>query len=433
MSGITDLQFPAMWERVRQSLFVIPGVCIVVGIGLAELTVRLDRAGAGSWLPDSYETTSEDARAVLSAIATGTITMVTLVLTLTLVAIQLASGQLSPRTIINFLGDRFQQATVGVVIGTATLSLFALRALGAVSSSSVRPPDLTVLAAVIAAVASLMMLVISVDRTARRLAVGNLLHDVAEETAQLVEERYGRSEPSAVAEQPGRLLPGSPGPDAEDVTRVRSKRSGWVQYIDEEALLERLPEGAGVEILTPVGSFVFEEMEVVRIHTADVEDATSAAVGQAIIVGDGRTMQQDVSFGLTRLTDIGLRALSPGTNDPNTAREVVLRVAQVVLRLQEVVLDASTVEIDGRTVVRYGAPTHDLFARDAFDQLRRGAAEDVATLLTMQRALRRVIDETNDRSLPGGTSELERQEELVLAQLRDLDQDLDDRRSSSLR
>ena len=61
--------------------------------------------------------------------ATATITVVTLVLTLTLVAIQLAAGQLSPRTIVNFLGDRFQQTTVGVVLGTAAFSLVALRAL----------------------------------------------------------------------------------------------------------------------------------------------------------------------------------------------------------------------------------------------------------------------------------------------------------------
>ena len=77
---------------------------------LSLLTTRLDAAGTG-WIPNAFETTPDNGRAVLAAIATGTITVVTLLLTLTLIAIQLAAGQLSPRTIANFLGDRFQQLT----------------------------------------------------------------------------------------------------------------------------------------------------------------------------------------------------------------------------------------------------------------------------------------------------------------------------------
>lgn len=149
-------RFSTLAERLRRNLFVIPGICLFFGGLLAEIFVRLDRAGVGSWLPASYETSHDDARAVLSAIATGTITMVTLVLTLTLVAIQLASGQLSPRTIVNFLGDRFQQVTVGVVLGTATLSLFGLRSLGVATEAEIQSPDLIVLAAVVATVVSLV-------------------------------------------------------------------------------------------------------------------------------------------------------------------------------------------------------------------------------------------------------------------------------------
>lgn len=414
-------------QRVRQSLFVIPGIGLIVGGIGGELMVRLDRAGAADWLPDSYETSSDNARAVLGSIATGTITVVTLVLTLTLVTIQLAAGQLSPRTIVNFLGDRFQQATVGVVLATASFSLLALRSVRAATDEEVRQPDLTVLVAVAATLISLTMLVRSVDRTANRLAVGNLLRDVAEETCQLIDRRYGREvAPGVSTEQPGQLV-ARPGSDS-DGTRVEvtATNAGWIQHIDDDALIDALPEGAAIEVMHQVGTFVLNDMTLLRVGGDELGDDQYAALQQSIAIGDQRTMQQDVSYGLTRMTDIGLRALSPGINDPNTAREVVLRMGQVILSLQGHELDPVESEVDGHSVVRHGAPSHDAFVRDAFDQLRHAGADDRAMLTTLARVLQVIRAETERQGLPGSTSELERQHTLVTDRLTELGAGLDE-------
>ncbi len=418
-------------ERLRRNLFVIPGLCLVFGAAAAEAIVRLDRAGVGGWLPSSYETTADDARAVLSAIAAGTITVVTLVLTLTLVAIQLAAGQLSPRTIVNFLGDRFQQVTVGVVLGTATLSLFGLRSLRVGADSDLEAPDLLVLTAVLAIVASLVMLVMSVDRTASRLAVGQIVRDIAQETCDLVERRYGgKAELSVAVGQPAQahLLPEAAStnesgrsPAAKSSKHVNAASSGWVQYIDDDALVSALPDDSDLELLRPVGTFVLSGMQLVQVRAVDgVDDKCLDAIERSIVIGDSRTMQQDIGFGFTRLTDIGLRALSPGVNDPNTAREVVLRASEIVLALQRYKMAPPVVEFERRRVVRRRSPTHDDFARDAFDQLRLAAADDAWVLRTLDTALATIVAETKRHGLPGRTKELERQHALVLARLNDL-------------
>lgn len=408
-----DLRLAGLASRVRQSLFAIPGLCLIVGIGLAELMIRLDRNDAGAWLPDTYETTEENARAVLGAIATGTITVVTLVLTLTLVAIQLAAGQLSPRTIVNFLGDRFQQATVGVVLGTATFSLLGLRALRVTAEGDgLNPPDLTVLTGVVLTVLSLVMLVASVDRTANRLAVGNLLHDITEETCALIEVRYGTG-PSPLEGELASPVLATPGrPDWTVRAEVSSDRAGWLQSIDEDGLLDVLPDGSRARLLHPVGTFVFSSMILVEVDD-DLTDEALEGLRRAIVVGDGRTMKQDVSFGLTRLTDVGLRALSPGINDANTAREVAMRLGQVVLTLQAHELPSSEIERDGVSLERVGAPSHDDYVRGAFDQIRNAASSQGAVLETLHRTMTAVISETERRGLPGSTDELRRQAQLV--------------------
>jgi uncharacterized membrane protein len=406
------LRLEQLTERLRQSLFVIPGSCLLVGAVLGEAVVRIDRADAAGWLPDG-RISIDTARSMLTAIATGTITVVTLLLTLTLVAIQLAAGQLSPRTITNFLGDRVQQATVGVVLGTASFSLFALRALDPPPiAGPPDPPGLTVLLASALTLGALVMVVFSVDRTANRLSVGTLLRDLATETCGLVERRYGTAgtvgheRPAALVTRP------SPRSSAWPV-QITTQRAGWVQLIDEDAVIDAVPEGATIELRCPVGTFVLPDMVLARLDVSDLGDAERARIRGAIAIGDHRTMQQDVGFGLTRLTDIGLRALSPGVNDPNTAREAILRSAQVVLVLLACDLGPATVEVDGRVVVRAGHPGHDGFVYDAFDQLREAAHDDIATLHTLARVLTTLMEEVERRDLPGSVDELDRQRELV--------------------
>lgn len=416
MSGLDSLRgalrLEQLGQRLRQSLFVLPGACLLLGALLGEVVVRIDRADGADWLPDG-PISVDTARSVLTAIATGTITVVTLLLTLTLVAIQLAAGQLSPRTIANFLGDRVQQATVGVVLGTASFSLFALRALDPPPASGpADPPGLTVLVAVVLTLGALVMVVFSVDRTANRLSVGTLLRDLAADTCALVEHRYG-ADPTVGHEQPAAFAARAPDTPGHWPVVIGADRSGWVQLVDEAAVIEAVPEGATVELRCPVGTFVLSGMALARLDVPELDDTRRARIGGAIAIGDHRTMQQDVGFGLTRLTDIGLRALSPGVNDPNTAREAILRSAQVVLALLACDLDPATVEVDGRTVVRAGVPGHDAFVRDAFDQLREAAHDDTATLHTLVRVLTLLHEEVDRRGLPGSVTELDRQRELV--------------------
>ena len=420
---LRKLQPAAVTESLRQSLVAIPALCLVLGVVLSELTIRVDRSGVRAWLPDSYETTSASGRVILGAIATGMITVVTLVLTLTLVAIQLAAGQLSPRTIANFLGDRFQQATVGVALGTATFSLLALRAvrIGG-EGDAVSHPNLTVLVAVGLTLTGLVMLVLSVDRTASRLAVGTLLTDLAEETCALVDAKYGHDRRSGLeVERPGQLVGASPDEPWENTSPVSTDRPGWIQYIDEDGLLSAQPRGSRTRIRHPVGTFVFAGMALVEVDTADLDDDTAAALRAAIVVGDQRTLQQDVGFGLVRLTDIGLRALSPGVNDPNTAREVVLRLGQVILQLQRHQLPGGERREDDKALLRIAAPTHDDFATEAFQQISDAARDDRATLRTLRTTLDTIIDECENQELPGSTEELRRRLKLVTTRLDALD------------
>lgn len=115
-------------DPLLNRLFAIPLMLVFAGIGLSLGTLAIDQRLDGAWLPRTLQTTVDSARAVLSTIAGGLITSVTLLLSLMLVAVQLASSQFSPRTLRSWLGDRAQQVTTGGVLATAVYCLMVLRA-----------------------------------------------------------------------------------------------------------------------------------------------------------------------------------------------------------------------------------------------------------------------------------------------------------------
>lgn len=408
--SLRALQPAALAERFRRSLFVIPGTCVILGATASELVVRADRDGYGDWLPLTYDTSAASARAMLAAIATGSLTVVTLVLTFTLVAVQLAAGQLSPRTITNYLGDRFQQVTIGLVLATTAYSLAALRTIDQGFDAESPGPNLTLLTGFVFTIVAVLFLLGSVDRMAARLQVGLLIDDLASETCTLVRSLHESNPDMAVTSEPGRAIVAVTGEDEssgwEAVSAVSADRDGWVQVIDEDGLLDPLPDGARLRLLRPVGTFVYREMVLVEIDREELDDETATALRHAIVLGDARTMQQDIGYGITRLVDIGLRALSPGVNDANTAREVILRLGQVILVLQHFELPGRVTTLRGRELHRVSAPSHDDYVVAAFEQLRLAARNDPAVLATLVRTLATVEAETERLGLPGSVDGL---------------------------
>lgn len=104
--------------RISQALgrrtWVIPLTGIGVGIGLSFATVAIDRQFHSPLLPSGLTGNATDAEQILATIAAAVVPPTTTVLTVTLVAIQLAMGQFSPRIVRALLDDRRDQFAIAV-------------------------------------------------------------------------------------------------------------------------------------------------------------------------------------------------------------------------------------------------------------------------------------------------------------------------------
>ena len=412
--SVTRPQPVAIAEWLRRSLFVIPACGVLVGTLGAVAASRATWIDVG-WVPTVGDTTVTDARTILGAIATGTITALSLVLTVSLVAVQLAAGQLSPRTVADYLGDRFQQITIAAVLGTAAYSLSALRTVGGGPGRDPGARELVVALGFLATIASLLLLVAAVDRTARRLNAGRLIDGIAAETCTLAHALYPRSgdEPTSPPDEVGHWTVRSV---------VAADRPGWIGHIDEEALCAAgLPEGSSLRVVRPVGTFVLGDAPLLETDV-ELDDAQAGSLRNAVVIGESRTMQQDVGFGILRLVDIALRALSPGINDPNTANEVIVRLGEVLAILHASDLPLDHEDLGDATIhlERAHAATRTDYVAAAYDQILDAAEGHPQVHATMAATLQTLRAELLREGRADRTEGLDRQ----LARLADAGADL---------
>ncbi len=120
-----------LWIEVRSSLWFVPGVLVLLAIGLALGLVELDLAFAQQlqaqrWQP-LLNTGAEGARGMLTAIASSMITVAGVAFSMTIVTLSLASTQYTPRILRNFMRDRANQFVLGVFVAIFTYCLIVLR------------------------------------------------------------------------------------------------------------------------------------------------------------------------------------------------------------------------------------------------------------------------------------------------------------------
>lgn len=315
------------WRSALSPFWVLPAAWCVGSVLAGLLLPELDRGVAE--LPFFFRSGPDGARSVLSSIAGAMISVTGLVFSITIVVLQLASSQFSPRVLRTFLDDRVTQNTLGVF---AASFLYALTVLRAVQSSPQdgypAVPQIAVATSYLLVLGAVGMFLAFIHHITDAISVSSVIGRVADECRALM-QGGARDAASMPTEEP-RL------PHLARQQVATSPAAGYLDLVDRQALLRlACHHDVRIEVLHPLGTFVAGGSPVALVHADRFDDDVdwSQAIAPAVKIRRERSMEQDLSFGVRRLVDIAERALSPGTNDPTTAIQVVDELHELLRRL----------------------------------------------------------------------------------------------------
>jgi uncharacterized membrane protein len=369
-------------DYLAGALWVLPTVSVVVFLLAGAALSRVEVDQDSPWATLAFQGTADDARSLLIVVSSTMITVTGLVFALTIVALQIASGQYSPRLLRNFMRDRGTQLVLSIFVGAFAYSTAGLYTVGVQGSGQEAfVPRLAVSGSLALALASVGVLIYFIHHLARSIQIDTIMSQVEREASAVIDEVYphqpGYREAEERCPEPPLVAVGLP-----------SARSGYIQAVDPDPLIRvAVRHDVVVVVARQVGDHVVAGTPIAWAwgRTAGQPPPGAGtlreAVDEAVQVGFERTMVQDVGFGIRRLVDIANKALSPAVNDPYTGVQAVHHLSVLLCSLARLRLGDWIVRDDqGELRVAVPRPKFPDYLRLGTAQIRRfGAAEPAVT------------------------------------------------------
>lgn len=378
------------WRDVNASYWFFPALFSLLALLLASGTLWLDRNGFAdvlneiTWLQPARP---DGASNMLSVIAGAMIGVASTVFSITIAAVAYASGNYGPRLLTNFMEDRGNQLSLASFIGTFVYAITVLRtvrmpdeapASAENAAATYLPgfvPQLSLLVAFALMGISVAVLVYFLNHIPASIRINTVLKGIGSRLLEEIEKSFPDENDGTRA--------GS----APEGTPVLASETGYVQIINFERL-EKIARRENGVLKLNVRTGDFFHPDVVIGFWTDMntfEDLPDDEVRDCFTLGNMRTPTQDLQFLIDELVEIGLRALSPGINDPFTAVTAIhwLGAATAELGRRKLV----------RTFARKGEKPHVAPLEDSFEHfVTRGfgsmrgsvATSRIATLIAFE-------------------------------------------------
>ena len=307
------------WSKLKSTFWFIPVLIIALSIVLALGLVYLDslieirREGFARFL---FIESTDSARSILTTISGAMIGVAGTVFSITLVALTLASSQFGPRLVKNFMYDHLNQVVLGSYISTYIYCLIILNTI----SDSTPIPSLSILLAMLAAIANIILLIIFIHHIAISIQADTVIANIAETMTKNLKKLFPETENGAADEKMTT--------DIEAIKSgytikqsIKNKKTGYLQYIDNEKIIHSASElKCLVELHIRPGDYLVANSEYGIIYSHKlIEKQDMAKLKDQFFAGNTRTHQQDPENTIHQMVEIAARALSPGVNDPYTA------------------------------------------------------------------------------------------------------------------
>jgi len=362
---------------VAHSLWVAPSISLPAALLAVRLVYRLDEA-----LGLEASIHPEGMRTLLGTLAASMFTFVVFACSALLIAVQLASAQLTPRIIAFVFRDPAIKLSLTLFVFVFTFSLAVLIRI----TSTV--PLLSSYVATYGFLLSLVVFLYMVDHVGKALRPSGALRRVGSLGRSVIEDVY----PRTFVEYRETLADSLAVPRAEPGRTIVSPRDGAVLAFDVEGLRELARQNdCVIELVPQVGDFVALGDPLFRVSGGKTE-LTAGDLSQSVAIGQERTPHQDPTLAFRIMVDIASKALSPAINDPTTAVLAIDQIHHLLRNVGNRCLDDERVRDGaGRLRLVYRTPDWQDFVDLAVTEIRHFGGESIQVARRLRAMLENLI------------------------------------------
>jgi uncharacterized membrane protein len=391
-------RFRNLSDKLRGGYWFLPMIMAILAVAAAGVLLTIDRIyfsnSAVEVVPETLLDTASF-RSLATLVASSTLAFLGVLFSVILVPLSIAANQLGPPVMRTFLRNTGTQIVLGLFIGNI---FFSLTLLASVPEWRPRPPALSSLMLLMLFLLSIAALLYFINEVAHSLQANTVITRLAAELESDIRLEIPRKQSTEndydtlEAQRKALLVTGHV---------LRAKQEGYIRAIDYDGLI-KLAASYRTVMATAFqpGDFIMRGDKLVCVPASSrVDEALEAQVNRQFLLGDYRTITQDIDFGLLALVSVAVRALSPAINDPFTAMLCLQRLGAALAMIAERGENIHHFR-DKEGVVRLlGEPdTFDKHTNLCFHQIRQYGQGSTEVLIAMLRVISRVAERTRSET-----------------------------------
>ncbi len=308
--------FQMIYRSVVTSIAFLPAIISLLFFLFSVLAVYLELSfpGNDNRISENLQVLlvkgNDNARQVLSALIGGVISLTVFSFSMVMVLLNQATSNFTPRIIPGLLTDKKNQFVLGFYIGTIIYCIIIIL--------NVKPGELNgdtprfgVLLAMLFGIACLFLFIYFIHLISRKLQIDIIISSAAKHSVDLIRKENRERKKEAL------VLP----PDRTGWHSLCTVEPGYLNEVNERRLrLICRQHNLQIELLHEPGVFLLQTDAVCRLsRDIGTDKKLRNKVLSCLNFSNEPYGERTYLYGMNQISEVAVKALSPGINDPGTA------------------------------------------------------------------------------------------------------------------
>lgn len=322
--------------KLERQIAFYPSVLALAGLFLALVMMYLEQLGLSQLIikhvPIVMVQSFETARTILGTFIGGFISILVFSFSMVMILLNQAAANFSPRLLPGLVSNKKHQIILGIYLASLFFCLLALMLIQS-EGKEVTTPGSMILMAILMMATSLTAFIYFIHSISKSIQVDHILHriyhDSADQFNRLLEHSKDRDESSIIAQAPSDFSPD------DNWALYRAETNGYLSAVDTGALLKLMHKDDNqMQILVGRSYYMLAGTPLFKTRKA-VEDDLAKDIHRQFLIESSVSVSDNEDLGFKVITEIAVKAMSPGINDPGTALTCIDYLTQLLaLRLR---------------------------------------------------------------------------------------------------
>jgi|TARA_R110002020_G_scaffold199778_3_gene401577 uncharacterized membrane protein len=309
------LRLKAFFNTIQGKIAFYPSLLALIGFSFAFIMAWLEARNVSRFLLDKLpQLMLEDGDTVLtimSACIGGIISMMVFSFSMVMLLLSQASSNFSPRLLPGLISDKKNQIILGTYLATLVYLIFILFSIEP-DDEKYNLPGLSILLGIVMTLVCLGMFIYFIHNMSQSIQINNILDTIFYKSKD-------RLELTLVKEKETAHHSATFSTNTEGWSSYTTKKSGYFQNISIQNILNICKEQeTRIYLTVPKGFFVLQHTPFI-LSEKPLNDEIVEDILDNINFARGEFVEDNYILAFKQITEIAVKAMSPGVNDPGTA------------------------------------------------------------------------------------------------------------------